>query len=118
MLWSAGPEQPQLAAAPFVYALAARALEIDVDMHFTARTVRWLVPGVADAAHTDAERTKSVGDFIREVKAAGVKLYACSMAMHEHARGAALITECDGHAGAATVVSETMLDSRTRTLIF
>ena len=118
VLWSAGPDQPLLAAAPFVYALAARALEITVDMHFTSSTVRWLVPGVADTAHTDAERSKSVGDFIREVKAAGVKLYACSMATHEHARGAALIAECDGHAGAATVVSETMMNPRTRTLIF
>ncbi len=117
VLWSAGPQDPALAAAPFVYALAARALEVDVDMHFTSSTVRWLLPGVADAAHTDAERTKTVGDFIREVKVAGVKLYACSMAMHEHARGAALIVECDGHAGAATVVSETM-NLRTRTLIF
>ena len=120
VLWSVGPRVPNgpmLAAAPFVYALAARALEVDVDMHFTSSTVRWLLPGVADAAHTDAERTKTVGDFIREVKAAGVKLYACGMAMHEHARGESLIDECDGHAGAASVVSETM-NPRTRTLIF
>jgi len=120
VLWSAGPDAPNgaaLAAAPFVYALAARALEVDVDMHFTSSTVRWLLPGVANAAHTDTEGTKTVGDFIREVKAAGVKLYACSMAMHEHARGASLIADCDGHAGAATVVSETM-NPRTRTLVF
>jgi predicted peroxiredoxin len=117
VLWSAGPERPALAAAPFVYALAARALEIDVDMHFTSSAVRWLLPGVADAAHTDAECTKTVGDFIREVKAAGVRLYACGMAMHEHARNQALIVECDGHAGAATVVSETM-HGRTRTMVF
>ncbi len=120
VLWSAGPDAPNgpaLAAGPFVYALAARALEIDVDMHFTSSTVRWLLPGVADAAHTDAERTKTVGDFIREVKSAGVQLYACGMALHEHARGEMLIAECDGRAGAATVVSETM-NQRTRTLVF
>ena len=117
VVWSAGPAQPVLAAAPFVYALAARALDVDVDMHFTSTAVRWLVPGVADAAYTDADRTKTVGDFIREVKAAGVRLYACAMAMHEHARDAALIAECDGHAGAATVVVEAMSD-RTRTLVF
>jgi predicted peroxiredoxin len=117
VLWSAGPEQPLLAAAPFVYALAARALEVDVDMHFTSSTVRWLLPGVADAAYTDAERTKTVGEFIREVKAAGVRLFACGMAMHEHARNQTLIEECDGQAGAATVVSETM-HVRTRTMIF
>ena len=120
VLWSVGPDAPNgaaLAAAPFVYALAARALEVDVDMHFTSSTVRWLLPGVADAAATDAERTKTVGDFIREVKGAGVQLYACAMAMHEHARGETLIAECDGHAGAATVVSETM-NRQTRTLVF
>jgi len=44
-------------------------------------------------------------------------LFACGMAMHEHARNQTLIEECDGHAGAATVVSET-LDRRTRTMIF
>ena len=117
VLWSAGPERPALAAAPFVYALAARALEVEVDMHFTSTTVRWLLPGVADNAYTDAESIKTVGDFIREVKGAGVRLFACAMAMHEHARDQALIAACDGHAGAATVIAEAM-DSRTRTLVF
>ena len=117
VLWSAGPERPVLAAAPFVYALAARALEVEVDMHFTSTTVRWLLPGVADAAYTDAERTKTVGDFIREVKAAGVRLFACAMAMHEHARDQALIAECDGHAGAAAVIADAV-SARTRTLVF
>ncbi len=117
VLWSAGPERPALAAAPFVYALAARALEIEVDMHFTSTTVRWLLPGVADGVHTDAARTKTVGDFIREVKAAGVRLFACAMAMHEHARDQALIDECDDHAGAATVIADSM-NVGTRTLVF
>ncbi|MBC8118844.1 MAG: DsrE family protein [Burkholderiaceae bacterium] len=117
VVWSAGPAQPMLAAAPFVYALTARALEVDVEMHFTSTAVRWLVPGVADAAYTDADRTKTVGDFVREVKAAGVHLYACAMAMHEHARDSALIAECDGHAGAAAVIVAAMSD-RTRTLVF
>lgn len=112
VLWSAGPDRPAQAAAPFVYALAARALEIPVEIHFTSSAVRWLVAGVGDAAYTDAARTKTVTDFIREVKAAGVRLYACSMAMNEHARGAALIPECDGYAGAATVVAATMQGAR------
>lgn len=105
VVWSAGPDRPVQAAAPFVYALAARALEVDVEMHFTSTAVRWLVAGVADGAHTDAARTKTVADFIREAKAAGVRLYACSMAMNEHGRGEPLIPECDGYAGAATVVA-------------
>jgi len=108
VVWSAGPDRPVQAAAPFVYALAARAFEVDVEMHFTSTAVRWLIAGVADGAHTDAARTKTVADFIREVKAAGVRLYACSMAVNEHARGEALIHECDGYAGAAAVVAATL----------
>jgi uncharacterized protein len=117
VLWSAGPDKPVLAAAPFVYALAARALEIDVEMHFTSTTIHWLLPGVADEAYTDAGRTKTVGDFIREVKAAGVRLYACAMAWHEHAREQSLIAECDGHAGAAAVMAGAV-ERGTRTLVF
>ena len=105
VVWSAGPDRPVLAAAPFVYALAARAFEVDVEMHFTSTAVRWLVAGVAGADYTDAAQTKTVADFIREAKAAGVRLYACSMAMNEHGRGEPLIPECDGYAGAATVVA-------------
>lgn len=112
VIWSAGPDRPVQAAAPFVYALAARALEIPVELHFTSTAVRWLIAGVGDAAYTDAARTKTVTDFIREVKAAGVRLYACSMAINEHARGAVLIPECDGYAGAATVVAATMQGAR------
>jgi predicted peroxiredoxin len=108
VVWSSGPDRPVQAAAPFVYALAARALEVSVEMHFTSTAVRWLIAGVADGAYTDAARTKTVADFIREAKAAGVRLYACSMAMNEHGRGEALIPECDGYAGAATVVAAAM----------
>ena len=104
VMWSADPSTPDRAAAPFVYALAARALEIDVEMHFTAGAVCWLFEGVADGAYTDQARTKTVRDFIREAAAAGVRLYACAMALNERRRGEALIAEMTGIAGAATVV--------------
>ena len=120
VLWSCGPDRPggaQLAAAPFVYALAARALEIEVEMHFTASTVRWLFEGVAGAAFTDHARNKTVLDYVRETKAAGVKLYACAMAINEHRCGAALIAEAEGIAGAATVIGATV-QPNVRTLVF
>jgi hypothetical protein len=113
VVWSAGPDSPVQAAAPFVYALAARAFEVPVEMHFTSTAVNWLVAGVADSAYTDAARTKTVLEFIREAKAAGVRLYACSMAMNEHGRGQGLVPECDGYAGAATVVAAAMQGAKT-----
>lgn len=104
VMWSADPSAPERAAAPFVYALAARALDVDVEMHFTAGAVGWLFEGMADEAYTDRGRTKTVRDFIREASAAGVRLYACAMALAERRRGEALIPEMTQIAGAATVV--------------
>lgn len=120
VVWSCGPDRPGgavLAAAPFVYALAARALDHDVEMHFTSSAVRWLVAGVADAACTDRAGSKTVRDFIREARVAGVRLYACAMARHEHARDEALIDEIDGVAGAATVI-DAAAEAGARVMVF
>ena len=120
VMWSAGPDREAgavLVAAPFVYALAARALDVDVEMHFTSSTVRWLLPGVAAQAFTDQARTHTVAQYINEAKDAGVKLYACAMARAEHASGEHLIAACDGIAGAATVVGAAMRPD-TRTVVF
>jgi predicted peroxiredoxin len=117
VVWSAGPDRPDLVAAPFVYALAARALEQDVEMHFTAAAVHWLFDGVAAAACTDRARSKTVYDFIREAKSAGVKLYACAMALAERRRGEAILAEVDGIAGAATVIGAG-IEPSTRTMVF
>lgn len=117
VVWSAGPERPDLVAAPFVYALAARALEQDVEMHFTAGAVRWLFDGVAATACTDRARSKTVYDFIVEAKAAGVRLYACAMALAEQRRGENLLAEVDGIAGAATVIGAAV-EPAARTLVF
>ena len=117
VMWSADPSAPDRAAAPFVYALAARALEIDVEMHFTAGAVRWLFEDVAADAYTDQARTKTVRDFIREASAAGVRLYACAMALNERRHGEALIAETTGIAGAATVVG-TAVEGDCRVMVF
>jgi hypothetical protein len=117
VMWSADPSAPDRAAAPFVYALAARALELDVEMHFTAGAVRWLFDGVAADAFTDRGRTKTVRDFIGEASAAGVRLYACAMALAERRRGESLIPEVTGIAGAATVVGAAA-EPRCRVMVF
>jgi predicted peroxiredoxin len=121
VVWSCGPDRPggaQLAAAPFVYALAARALDLDVEMHFTSSAVRWLTDdAAARAAWTDAAHTKTVRDFIVEAHAAGIRLFACAMALHEHAPGAQPSVESDGIAGAATVMA-LAAQSDTRILTF
>lgn len=107
VVWSCGPDRPDgamLAATPFVYALVARALDREVEMHFTSSAVRWLVAGIAGVARTGRASGKTIGDYIDEARAAGVRIYACAMARQEHAERDALIDAIDGIAGAATVV--------------
>lgn len=117
LIWAATPDHPALCVTPLVHALAARALDAEVEIHFAGPAVRWLVAGVADQAFATQEREKSIGDFLRAVLAAGVNVYACSMA---HAAWIApdetLIDEA-GAAGATAFVART-LDPTWRTLVF
>lgn len=118
LLWAAAPARPELCVTPLVHALAARALDAEVEIHFAGPAVRLLVTGVADALYATPGREKSVGAFIREVAAEDVRLLACSMAGAAWiGEGETLIAECDGAAGATAFVART-LDPAWRTLVF
>lgn len=117
LLWAANPDHPELCVTPLVHALAARALDAEVEIHFAGPAVRLLVEGVADTLYATAAKEKSVGEFLREACAEDVRLLACSMAsaawVGEHE---SLISEA-GAAGATAFVGRT-LDPSWRTLVF
>ena len=118
LLWSVSPEQPMLCAAPFVYAIAAAAMDCEVEIHFAADSVRLLAPGVAARTFPGANATRSVLDHMQDAAQLGARFLACSMALHE--RGLALeelIPECSGAAGATAFVVRT-LDPEWATLVF
>lgn len=118
LLWSAPPGQPALCVTPLVHALAARALDAEVEIHFAGPAVRWLVAGVADAEYATPEREKSIGDFLRELAAEDVHLLVCGMARAAWiADGEPLIPQCSGAAGATAFVARA-LDPAWRTLVF
>lgn len=118
LVWAATPEHPELAVTPLIHALAARALDCEVEIHFAGPAVRWLVAGVADARHATPAREKSIGDFLRELHAEGVRLYACSMARSAWvAADETMIAGFTGAAGATAFVART-LDPGWRTAIF
>lgn len=117
LVWSATPDRPELVATPLVHALAACALDAEVEIHFGGPAVRWLVEGIADAAFTSPSREKTVGDFLREAIAAGARLYACGMARAAWiGEGETLIPQA-GAAGATVFVART-LDPAWRTLTY
>jgi predicted peroxiredoxin len=118
LLWAASPERPELCAAPFFHASAAAAMDVEVEMFFTSRSVRLLVKGVADRLYPADGRERSVGEYLREAHAHGAKLFACSQAMAAHGvTDRMLIPEVAGHAGAAAFIARA-LDEDCATLTY
>jgi len=118
LIWAATAEHPELCVTPLVHALAARALDCEVEIHFAGPAVRLLVSGVADSLYATEQKEKSIGDFLREVAAENVPLFTCSMAKAAWVtESETLIPECSGAAGATVFVART-LDPAWRTLVF
>ncbi len=116
-LWAADPDTPHLLATPFFRAAAAAVMEIPVEGYYTARSVRLLVPGVADALRAGAH-PKTIGESMREAADHGARFYAGSDALA--AAGLAdtpLIAECSGRGGAVQFAARAA-DLRWRALVF
>ena len=118
LVWAADPSRPELCATPFYFAAAAAAMDVEVEMYFTARSVELLRRGCAERIEAAAGSGKSVADFRREALALGVRLLACPTAMAGHGIATdALIPEVAAQAGAAAYLGRVM-DPAWRTLSF
>jgi len=118
LLWAADPDRPAWLATPFVQAAAAAALELPVEVYFTARSVHLLVPGVAARLRASAHHERSILETMREAVAHGARLYACTDALHAQGLDAHhLIPECTGHGGAVQFMARAG-DLRWRALVF
>lgn len=118
LLWAADPDRPACLATPFFHAAVAAAMEIEVEIYFTARSVHLLAPGVAAALQPSAHHARTVLDAMRQAVAQGARLYACSDALD--AQGIdpeTLIAECHGRGGAVQFIARAA-DLRWRTLVF
>lgn len=118
LIWAATVEHPELFVTPLIHALAARALDCAVEIHFAGPAARWLVEGVAADSYPTPSREKSILAFLREAVDEGVQLMICSMAREAWLKpGEKLIDECHGAAGATAFVART-LDPAWRTTVF
>ena len=118
LLWGCEPEAPQRLATPFFHAAAAAAMDMPVEIYFTAASVRLLVPGVAESLRASPHHDKTVLDAMREAVAHGAVLLACTDALHAQGVDAArLIPECSGR-GVAVQFMARAADLRWRTLVF
>ncbi len=118
LLWSAEPEAPHRLITPFFHAGAAAAMELPVEIYFSARTVRLLAPGVAANLRASSRHDKTVLGAIRDAVALGARCYACADALAaEGLRADELIPECTGLGGAVQFMARAG-DQRWRTLVF
>lgn len=118
LLWAADPDEPHRLATPFFHAAAAAAMDIRVEIFFTARSVCLLAPGVAEGLHASDRHVKTILDNMREAVAHGATLLACSDALKANGIDATtLIPECHGRGGAVQFMAR-VADSRWRALVF
>lgn len=118
LLWAAEPQAPHRLATPFFHAAAAAAMDVPVEVYFTAGSVQLLAPGVAQALRPNPAHPKTVLDSIREAVAHGARLYACTDALRAHGLALdGLIPECHGAGGAVQFMARAA-DLRWRTLVF
>jgi hypothetical protein len=118
LLWACEPEAPQRLVTPFFHAAAAAAMDVPVEIYFTAGSVRLLVPGVAAGLRASPRHDKTVLDAMREAVSHGARLFACSDAMDAQGVDASnLIAECRGRGGAVQFMARAA-DLRWRTLVF
>lgn len=118
LLWSADPDTPERLATPFFHAAAAAAMECEVEIYFTAGSVRLLVPGVAANLHASPRFAKTILDNMQEAADHGARFYACTDALNAHGIDPDhLIPECTGPGGAVQFMARAM-DPHWRTLVF
>ena len=101
---TSGPQTPQRCATPFYMANIAAAMDNEAEMIFQIDGVLLMKKGIAEHLFAK-EGGKSIIDFIREAKEAGVEMRVCSAALQLHDMSEEdLIDECDGVVGAAYMV--------------
>ena len=101
LVWSADPENAGTVVTPFVIAQAAAAMDLQVEMYFTARSVTLLACGNADTVVGFGADCTTLSEHVRRTRAAGVELRACGQALRAAGLGPVdLVPECAG-AGSA-----------------
>lgn len=118
MVWSCGPDDAERAATPFVVAQAAAALDLEVEMLFTARSVHWLLASQQDRPVGFGRERVPLTAYLQACAEAGVQMRACSQALAALALPReALASQCSGLGGTVAFVERTQ-DARWSTLVF
>lgn len=80
IVMTSGPSTPSRCATPFFLGSILAAMDADVKIFFTMEGVKLMQKGVAENLRA-MEGGKTVIEFIRDAKRAGVKLFVCMPAL-------------------------------------
>jgi predicted peroxiredoxin len=82
LMWSADLSQPARLATPFMLAQTAVAMDSAAELYFTAQCVELLLPSNSARLIGFGSEQLNLGAYLERAVQDGVKLYACSQAMH------------------------------------
>ncbi len=82
-LWQTSAEHPQHAATPFMIAVAAAAMDMDVEIHALGASVELFVDANTARHPPVAPLNRSLSEYVDDALRMGVRLYACSTAMRD-----------------------------------
>jgi predicted peroxiredoxin len=82
LLWAAEPEAPHRLVTPFFHAAAAAAMDLPVELYFSARSVLLLRTGLAETLRASPHHPKTVADAMREALDHGARFRVCTDALH------------------------------------
>jgi predicted peroxiredoxin len=117
LLWAADPSQPQRLATPLFHAAAAAAMDVPVELYFSAASVQLLVPAVAAGLRASAQADKTIADNLREAVELGARLFVCSDALQAQGVDAATLMPGCQRGGAVQFMARA-IDLRWRALVF
>jgi predicted peroxiredoxin len=118
MVWSCDIRNPQRAATPFMVAQAAAALDLHVEMLFTAEAIGWLLPENGALPIGFGPQARRVREYLETCAELGITIHACSQAMAAaEIRRDMLVPQCGGFAGMVSFVDHCH-DAGWRTLVF
>lgn len=107
MVWSCDLTRSELLATPFMAAQAAAALDMPVNMLFSARAVEWLLAEHGEREVGFGDGCWTIGRHLQTTAGLGVEIRACTQALH--AAGStrdALSAHCAGVEGMVSFVEQ------------
>ncbi len=118
LIWSLDVQQAERVATPLVMAQAAVALDAQVELFFSARSVTLLMRQEGARRVGFGPQQRSLAEYLFDTHALGVRCWACAQALHALGLGAEdLSPHCAGVGGSVQFMARA-LDPRWRTLVF